>query len=341
MKENLYNISEGREKVLKRFSMFDNAGIDITNTSSYEEALTAAGLDYTIDKKPIYLENGMKIEGKFAAVKSESEDVVLGVVGKDYIPVSNREAFAVAEEIVKEGAAKYEVGGPSLRSKNAADYSKSFLVLKGEDFDIEGDIFNSFIVFNNSFDGTSGVQYRVVCQRLACLNGLTRYLGGKQNQLYIKIQHSRQAPDKIREANKIIIKHNKEIEMIREEAKAFMNIKFTKDQFEKEIIPMVLTAKNVITEKNKGKEPTKGMLERADKVVSQLLQAYNADDVQNYVNSAYRVILALTDYETHSSPLRDTGNGHIYMNRVLQGMALTTTVAQYIAKKYNVTVNIR
>ena len=61
------------------------------------------------------------------------------------------------------------------------------------------------------------------------------------------------------------------------------------------------------------------------------MQAYNADDVQNYASSAYRIILAVSDYESHSAPLRDTGNGHIYMNRILKGMEITTAVAQYIA----------
>lgn len=341
MAKNLYNTEAGKDKVLRRFSMFDNAGIDISSASSYEDALSMCGLNYTAEKKPIYLGNGIEIADKYAAVKSDNENHVLGVVGKDYCPVSNYEAFGVAEELVNEGVANYEVGGPSLKMHDMVDYSRSFMVLKGDDFDIDGDDYNSFIVFNNSFDGTTGVQYRIVCQRLVCLNGLTRYLGGKKNQLTIKIQHSRQASDKIKEANDIVINYNNELKALKKEAEMFMNVKFTKEQFVSEIIPMVLAEKKIVTERTDEKKISKATFEKADMVVSQLMQAYNADDVQNYVNSAYRVILALTDYETHSAPLRDTGNGHVYMNRVLQGMLLTSTVAQYIAKKYNLPVNVR
>ncbi|MCM1393618.1 MAG: DUF932 domain-containing protein, partial [[Eubacterium] siraeum] len=154
--------SETRNKILCRFSMFDGAGLDLTSARSFDDALDMAGLDYTAEKAPIFLENGKKIENNFAVVKSDNPEHVLGVVGNQYQAVSNRDAFAIAEEIVNEGYASYEVGGPSMKSKNALDYAKSFLVLRGDDFNVGDDVFNSFVVFNNSFDGSTGVQFRVI-----------------------------------------------------------------------------------------------------------------------------------------------------------------------------------
>ncbi|MCH5158599.1 MAG: hypothetical protein J1F33_05330 [Clostridiales bacterium] len=55
---------------------------------------------------------------------------------------------------------------------------------------------------------------------------------------------------------------------------------------------------------------------RVDTVVRELLQAYNADDVQNHVGNAYRAILTISDYESHSAPLRDVGNGQVYMTEL-------------------------
>lgn len=332
---NYYNEdAQLRSKILKRFSMFDNAGLDISNCSDYRDALQGAGLDYTVKKVPIYLEGGIEIPNKFSTIREDDPTTSLGIVGKDYVPVNNETAFEIAQELVDEGKATYEVGGVCIGAKNRVDYSRSFMVLRGEDFEVGDDVFNSFIVFNNSFDCTSGVLYKVICQRVVCLNGMVRFLGGKKNQLFINIQHSRNAVDKIQKARSVIFSRMHELEAIKREAEAFQAQGFTRQQFEKEIIPLVLKEKGLVKE---NKERQKGQ-ERIEKTVSELIQAYNADDTQNYNNSMYKVILALSDYETHASPLRDTGNGQIYMNRVLKGMALTTAVAQYLQSQYNVRV---
>lgn len=319
--------SKGREVVFKRFSMFDNAGLDISSCTSLDEALSASGLDYRVKKVPIYLGSGAEIPNSYATVREDNENVALGIVGSQYVPVNNADAFDVAAELVDEGLATYEVGGPSLGSRNTVDYGRSFMVLRGEDFEIGDDTFNSFIVFNNSFDGTTGVQYKVICQRLVCLNGMVRYLGGKKSQLFINIQHSKTAPNRIQRAREIIMTHNTELQLMKEEAKAFANTHFSQAQFEKEIIPLILKKKGMV---ENTKERERGA-DRVERVVSELLEAYNADDTQNYNNSAYKVVLALSDYESHSEPLRNVGNNQVYMNRILKGMVLTTTVAQYIA----------
>ncbi len=320
-----------RNKILRRFSMFDGVGLDLTNARSFDDALNMAGLDYTAEKAPIFLENGNMIENNFAVVKSDSPEHVLGIVGNQYQAVSNRDAFAIAEEIVNEGYASYEVGGPSM---NTLDFAKSFLVLRGDDFNVGDDLFNSFVIFNNSFDGSTGVQFRVICQRVVCMNGMVRYLGGKENQLRINIQHTRTANDRIKTANKIIMKRQNDIELIKKEAEAFTAQRFTRQEFEKEIIPLILREKKMV---ENDKERERGY-DRIDQVVSELLTAYNADDVQNYADNAYRTILAISDYESHSAPLRETGNGQIYMNRIIKGMALTTAVAQYIANTRGIAI---
>ena len=322
-----------RNKILKRFSAFDGVGLDLREVSSYDEALSSSGLDYTAEKRKMFLENGIEVPNAFACVKSDSDDV-LGVVGNQYNPVSNREAFSVAEEIVNNGWGNYEVGGPSYGSKNTVNFAKAFMVVRGDDFDIGEDTFNSFVVFNNSFDGSTGVSYKIICQRVVCMNGMVRYLGGKKSQLQINIQHSRTAQDKIETARLIMKQKLDEIEEIKREAEAFMGVGFSRQEFEKEIIPLILKEKRLVENE---KERERGA-ERVDAVVSQLIQAYNADDVQNYANNAYRTILAISDFETHAAPLRDCGNSQYYLNNLTKGMVLTTAVAKYIAETRGVIV---
>lgn len=321
-------------KVMKRFSMFDGLGHNLTECVDYDQALADAGLDYTGEKKPIYLGNGNVIPDNFAVVKSDDENTVLGIVGNQYQTIGNREAFEVAGEIVNEGQARYELGGACIGVKDKVDYSKTFLVLRGDDFEIAGDNYESFVVFNNSFDGSGGIKYQVICQRLVCLNGMVRYLGGKKNQLQINIQHTKSAGDRIKQAQEIVMERQRSIKLMQKEAQAFINTPMTRAEYEQKIIPLML--KNMkLVEKDKDRE--RGQ-ERIDRTVAQFIQAYNAADVQNFAGTAWQILLALSDFETHAEPLRNTGNKSIYLNRISKGMLLTSAAAEYIADQKNLVI---
>lgn len=337
--KNLYGTQLGKNKVLRRFSMFDGTGADLTACESYDEALQTAQLDYTGVKTPLYVKNNddyIEVKDHYCVVKSDDPTMHIGVVGKDYNPVSNREAFGIAEELYEHGGMRFEVGGPSIGSKKVTDYSKSFIVMRGDDIKIDAldteEVFNTFCLIRNSYDGSSGCQYRVILQRLVCLNGMTRYLGGKENQLFINVQHSKSALNKIQIANDAIRNRAQEIEAIKAEIEAFSKVPFTKAQFDKEIIPLVIKKmklKPIETDEN---ELTAADIEKRELVISRLFNAYQADDTQNYNNTVYKVALAMSDFETHAEPLRDTQNPSLYCNRILQGMVLTTSVMRYIAE---------
>ncbi len=330
---NLYQTAEGRAKVLKRFSMFDSVGQDLTACDTLDEALASAGLNYTGIKTPIFLPDGTEV----AVTKDTDPQAVLGVVGNQYHPISNAEAFDVAGAIVDNGYARYEVGGAALKAKNVEDGAKSFLVLRGDDFNIEGDVFNSFVLFRNSFDGSSGVQYQIICQRLVCLNGMVRYLGKKAAQFSIKIQHSKSAPQRIRETREVMENYLQQIEEMKREAQLFINTPMSRAEFEREILPQVLKERKLV---ENDKERTKGF-ERVERTISQIISAYDADDVQNFNGTAYKVLLALSDWETHSEPLRDCGNNQVYLNRIAKGMVTTSYIAKYIAETRNLGVVLR
>ena len=328
--ENLFDSLQGRDKVLRRFSMFDNAGYDLRDCVTLEQALDKAQINYGAEKSPIFLANGTEIQDHFCVTKSD-DGSPLGVVGKDYNPVHNKDAFELASDLCDWHGFKYEAGGANRGSRCAVDNAKTFMVLRGNDIQLSDDVFNTFAVFRNSFDGSSGIEYRIVLQRLVCLNGMTRYLGGKKNQLWIKVQHSNSVDSQIRIANETMKNYATEIEAIRKEAEAFASTKMSRKDFEQEIIPVMLGAMKLNPENEK-----EGNVAKINQVVQKALSAYDAEDTQNYNGTAYKVILAMTDLESHLEPFRDTQNPSLYMNRVLSGMIWTTTIANYIASTRNI-----
>ena len=333
MATNLFETAAGRDKVLRRFSVFDSAGHDLRGCDTLETALETAGINYGGELQSVYLQDGTEIPNNYCVTKS-TDGTPLGIVGKSYRPVANMEAFGVAGELVDNHGFKFEVGGASIGARNITDYAKTFMVLRGEDIRIgkdDGELFNTFVVFRNSFDGSSGIQYRVVMQRLVCLNGMTRYLGGKKSQLWINIQHSESANSRIEIANQAIRNYSAEIAAIRAEAIAFIETPFTRAEFEREIVPTLLKSMKFNIE-----DDSAANMQKMQRVVQMLLSAYDAEDTANYNSTAYKVILAMTDFESHYEPMRNTNNPSLYMDRTLSGMMLTTAIATYIAQTRNV-----
>jgi len=78
-----------------------------------EEAIIQAGLDWDVLKTPIhYSVDGkqLTVNNKFAIIRND-DNRALGIVGKDYVPVQNREAFSFFDALVNEKEAIYHSAG--------------------------------------------------------------------------------------------------------------------------------------------------------------------------------------------------------------------------------------
>ncbi len=94
-----------------------NLGQIVEEHPTSEEAIKFAGLDYEVEKSPLFTKGRGITESQDALIMSNSElevpnyfanirtdnNTVLGVVGKDYQIVQNREAFSFFDSIVGGG----------------------------------------------------------------------------------------------------------------------------------------------------------------------------------------------------------------------------------------------
>ena len=89
-------------------------GADRTGTPTSEEAIKFAGLDYEVEKSPLFtkgagiiendngiemIDSALEVPNYFANIRTDN-NTVLGVIGKDYHIVQNREAFSFFDSIV-------------------------------------------------------------------------------------------------------------------------------------------------------------------------------------------------------------------------------------------------
>lgn len=159
-------------------------GTHIANAPSVDEMLVKAKLDWTLNKHPIYYNAKDKVGSpdteveKYFALVRDSDGSCLDVVGKQYRPVQNKEAFEFFNEFVQAGKAKMETAG-SLRGGRfvwgLANLQSSFK-LEGND-EVKG-----YLLVASPHESGKALIIKFTTVRVVCNNTLTLALKGSGNE---------------------------------------------------------------------------------------------------------------------------------------------------------------
>jgi phage/plasmid-like protein (TIGR03299 family) len=137
-----------------------------------DAAIEAAGLDWDVTQAPLYhLFNGKlhDVPKNVANVRSDTGDV-LGVVGTDYVPLQNRDAFNFFDDVVASGRAKYESAG-------FLGDGRVWILASGMQDDIlPGDSVQEHLLLTHSHDGSQAVRMFHTNVRVVCMNTLNMAL---------------------------------------------------------------------------------------------------------------------------------------------------------------------
>lgn len=85
-------------------------GKQVRSDMTPRQMLKAAGLDWTVSKREMFLKGGKKVPGQFALCR-DTDNQVLSVVGKVYKPVQNEVALDFFKRFVEAGNMKMETAG--------------------------------------------------------------------------------------------------------------------------------------------------------------------------------------------------------------------------------------
>lgn len=316
-----------RKAVMKRFSALDGIGKDLTQTTSYEEALQLSGLGFEPVVKKLKTVDDVPVEGYKGLY---NDDKLLSIVKGDYTVVSNQEAFSVADALVKEEGFKYCV------SNIQKDGARCRLVLSGPQVYIANEIFTPYAIFNNSFDLSRSISVQFMFERLVCLNGLMRKAPGVSSSIYLT--HFGEKDPKLKRLSDFKISFEQTFAYLQKEAAAFLKVPMTKEEFRKEILPKVVSH---VFQRSEDTPLSERQMSRTQSFIESVLSAYDADDTQEFNNTAYKVILAMTDVDSHLAPFINRSNPDVYINRVLQTetlMSLANFTANYIIKTRNLKI---
>lgn len=196
-----------------------NLGQIVQEYPTSEEAIKFAGLDYEVEKSPLFtkgagiientngiemIDSELEVPNYFANIRTDN-NTVLGVVGKDYHIVQNREAFSFFDAIVGGGKGiLYETAGA------LGNGERIFITAKLPDYIRVGngdDITEKYIFLTTSHDGSGSITAAFTPVRIVCQNTLNASLRNMSN--VVRIRHTAGAKQRLEDAHKVMGLANK------------------------------------------------------------------------------------------------------------------------------------
>lgn len=265
-------------------------GTIVKEAPTSADAIRLAGLDWSVVQEPIYTNFNRVVEGYRANVRS-SDRKVLGVVSDRYKVVQNVDAFSFTDELLGKGV-RYETAGSLQEGK------KVWLLARlPREYIIAGERISPYLVFSNTHDGSGSVKVAITPVRVVCNNTLNLALGTAKRSF--SMIHTGNIQDKIQEAKDTLFMAEEYMDCLGVEFEQLRRQKITDAQV-KEYIELLLPME---------KDPTPIQSKNIIRLREDMMKRYyDAPDLQKVGNNAYRFINAVSDFATHSNPLRRTAN---------------------------------
>ena len=187
-----------------------NLGQLIQDYPTSAEAILHAGLDNEVEKRKLFtsnsneiileselLHNGIEVPNYFSTARTDN-DAVLGVVGKDYQIVQNKDAFSFFDAIVGGDGILYETAGALGKGE------RIFITAKLPDYIRVGkeDLIEKYLFLTTSHDGSGSITAAFTPIRIVCANTLNAALRNQTNT--VRIRHTSNAKQRLEQAHTVM-----------------------------------------------------------------------------------------------------------------------------------------
>lgn len=264
-------------------------GTKVMEAPDSREALIAAGLDWNVVQEPIYTREEL-VEGYKANVR-DSDRRVLGVVTDRYKIVQNREAFAFTDELLGEGVC-YETAGSLQGGRKVW-----MLAHMPHEYIILGERISPYLLFFNSHDGSGAIKVALTPIRVVCQNTLNLALRTAKRSW--SMIHTGDIQGKMKEARDTLLMAETYMDELGKELETLRQKKLTDKQVMDYIEILLPTEDGATPQQRKN-------IKRLQEDMK--IRYFDAPDLKDVGNNAYRFINAVSDFATHAEPLRKTAN---------------------------------
>lgn len=271
-----------------RYTPWKNQGETVTGATDSANAIKLAGLDWRVEEKKVYTEDGILIPNATANVRN-SDGKPLGIVGDRYKVVQNEDAFRFTDSLLGEGVT-YETAG-SLRGGKII----WLLAKMPEDVTILGDTVTPYMVFTNTHDGSGSVKVAMTPIRVICQNTLN--LAIKTADRIWTARHTGSIEYRLQDATETLQLANKYMSTMKNTFDELYQIQLTNNDVES-IISKIVPIEDYM------KETQKKNMEYIRNDIR--YRFFNAPDLKELNMTGARMIQAVADTTSHIEPIRVT-----------------------------------
>ena len=270
------------------------------------EAIEAAHLDYTVEKRQLFYTDPTGqipylAPKRFATVRTDTEDF-LGDVGADYTVLQNKDSFSFFDAVVGEGQAIYETAGALGNGEMVWILAK----MPGFIEVTKGDLIEKYVLLYNSHDGTGSVRAKISDVRVVCNNTLSMALSTDVRS-EARIRHSSSVVERLKQAHEIIGLSNKLHKEVEQQWKRMAQVKMSDAAFKAFVT--ALLPDNEEAKSNTRRENQRSMIYQLHEV------GKGAELARGTVWGAYN---AVTEYVDHV--VSDSYGGRDSMSQKLNSM---------------------
>lgn len=271
---------------MTRMSTWENIGTK-SEGDNYLSLLKAANLDYTVIAEDSYVEReGSKIMiPNQKVVLREDTNEILGTVSSRYQLCQNRDALDFIEYL--EGVTLLSAGNNG---------GMVWMIGKLPEITVLGDTVTPHLIFQNSHDGSCSIKTTICMLRIVCQNQFIAAF--KDSPATITIRHQGEMEKKLLAARETMQGIYHHVQSYEETANTLATKKITPKKFN-EIVEGYFKVPEEASERS-----TRIILDKRER----FLEAYNAEDNQNFRGTKWGIINAYSDFATHEEYVRKTEN---------------------------------
>jgi phage/plasmid-like protein (TIGR03299 family) len=278
-------------------------GIVTPDVLTAKDAIVTAGLDWEVEKHPIFrkkvevnedgaTETYTEIPDRFA-LERNIDGQLMSIVSDVYKPFQNGQAFDFMDYLVDSGEAKYETAG-SLRHGRVV-----FITMETPREILVGgkDAHKTYLLLRTTHDGSGRISVYVVTVRVVCMNTLTWAINGAKHSW--GVTHTADVSTKVAQAREALGLTFKYDEAFKIEAESLLKVKVTDD----EIIAFL--------EKQLQERPSK-----EDEIAAVMANYRDSETVGDFRGTGWGALNGVSEYYEH---VKDNKSGEALFSRVLDG----------------------
>lgn len=294
-----HEIQENDTMLLAGQPAWHGLGTILPDAFTTDEALTTGGLDWQVERTPLYLPTGAEVTSHVANVRQDTGET-LAVVGSDYSILQNADLATYVEDVCGDEV-KLETAG-SL--KNGREV---FMLARMESFEAtKGDVVERYALFSNAHDGSRAFRVLPTSVRVVCNNTLTMALGAKRSG--IAVRHTSGLAESIESARAALSGALQQGDQFREQVTGMASHYLSKEELQGFFAVVYQKANKVRIATNPKTDTEARAYRKATKVVGDWVGLL--DDEKNQVGSMsgsiWAALNAVTEWSDHERSVRVT-----------------------------------